>query len=158
MPPSVAAVIAGLFAGAVASYAMSRYQRASAHLFGQDAGDDDPATVKAADTIKRVAKDRPVTRKRRREAGDLVHYATGVTLGVCYALLVLYWPAAAIGFGVVFGIVVALVLDDLVTPAFGWGLWPWATGLATHAYSITAHLVFGLALEGVRRLGMAWLI
>ena len=65
-------------------------------------------------------------------------------------------PAVTIGFGSAFGIATMLVLDDLATPAFGWGPWP---GLepGVHLYSLTSHLVFGLALEGVRRGGTALL-
>ena len=40
-----------------------------------------------------------------------------------------------------------LVLDDLLVPAMGWGPWP---GLepGVHLYSLTSHLVFGVAQAG----------
>ena len=157
MTPLASSIIAGLAAGLVAALAMSLFQQASAHAFGQDGGDDDPATVKAAVSAKEAAVGRPVKPPRREAAGSGVHYATGAALGIAYAVLVLHWPPAATGFGVAFGIAVALVLDDLLVPAFGWGSWPWQTALATHGYSITSHIVFGAVLEGVRRLGLALL-
>lgn len=157
MPPLVVAPIAGLAAGLVASFAMALYQGATASLFGQDKGNDDSATVKAADSAKAAVGARPVTQKRRAEAGGLVHYATGTALGIAYALLVSAWPPAAAGFGIAFGIVVALLLDDLVVPALGWGPAPWATAPATHAYSLSSHIVFGLVLEGIRRGAVALL-
>lgn len=151
MPDVVIAGIAGLIAGLVASGAMSLYQSVAATLFGQDKKKGDPAPVKAADSVSRAVEGRPVAGGRQ-GAGSVVHYATGAALGLLYAILVSAWPDAAIGFGIVFGIVVALVLDDLLVPAFGWGPWPWRTGLATHLYSLTAHAVFGAVLEGARRL------
>ena len=157
MSMTVAAILAGLVAGVVASGIMSLYQAATASLFGQDKQDGDPANVKAADDTSKAATGKPVTQKRRAKAGSLVHYLTGAAIGIFYALLVLYWPAAAIGFGIAFGLAVASVLDDILVPAFGWGPWPWATPLNTHVYGLTAHAVFGVALEGVRRLGV-WLL
>ncbi|MES2754087.1 MAG: DUF1440 domain-containing protein [Pseudomonadota bacterium] len=153
----VAAILAGLVAGLVASAVMSGYQAATAGLFGQDQSNDDPANVKAADDASKATTGKPVTQKRRQQAGSAVHYATGAALGIFYAVLVLYWPLAACLFGVAFGVAVAVVLDDLVVPAFGWGPWPWATPLNTHLYGLTAHAVFGAALEGVRRLGLSLL-
>jgi hypothetical protein len=157
MSPFSTAVAAGLAGGLVASLAMNLYQGAAASLFGQGGSNEDPATVKAADSAKAAAGARPVSQKRRAEAGSLVHYTVGAALGVGYALLVLHWPGATLGFGVAFGLVVALVLDDMVVPAFGWGAWPWQTPLATHAYGLTSHIVFGAVLEGVRRLATGWL-
>ena len=150
--PFLTAAIAGLAAGLAASFAMNLYQGATASLFGADKGNDDPATVKAADSARAAVGARPVAQKRRGEVSGLVHYSVGAVLGIGYALLVPHWPVAAIGFGVAFGLVVALLLDDLLVPAFGWGAWPWQTPLAIHAYSLTSHVVFGAMLEGVRRL------
>lgn len=155
MTPWIAAATAGLAAGLVASLAMNLYQGATASLFAQGESDDDPATVKAADSATIAATGRRVTQKRRGAAGGLVHYALGAGLSIGYALLVTRWPPAAIGFGVAFGLAVALVLDDLLVPAFGWGAWPWQTPLATHAYGLSAHMVFGAVLEGVRRLAFS---
>ena len=145
----------GLVAGVAASGVMSAYQAATAALFGQDEGNDDPANVKAADDVSNAATGTPVTQRHRQPAGSLVHYLTGAALGLGYVLLVAAWPSAAALFGIGFGIATALVLDDVLVPAFGWGPWPWATPLNTHLYSLTAHAVFGVALEGVRRLGLA---
>jgi len=150
MPEIAIAAIAGVVAGLVASAAMNLYQGATASLFGQDKSHDDPATVKAADSVSEAVEGRPITRHRR-ATGNIVHYATGIALGLFYSVLVWAWPEAAIGFGIAFGIVVAIVLDDLLVPAFGWGRWPWRTNLATHLYGLSAHAVFGAVLEGGRR-------
>lgn len=154
MPGLPLVLIAGAAAGLVASFAMNLYQGVAAPAFGADKGSDDPATVKAADSAKRLAGGGPVTQKRRALAGSVVHYGFGVALGVAYAALVAFDPSVAFGFGVGYAIVVALVFDDTLVPAFGWGAWPWKSGLASQAYSLSSHVVFGVVLEGVRRLGV----
>lgn len=152
------AALTGLVAGVAASAVMNGFQRVTARQFGQDPAPDNPANVQAATDIARIVADRGIRPKAdRRRAGTVLHYATGATVGIGYGLLVSWWPPAAALFGVAFGIVLALVLDDLIVPLFGWGDWPWQTDLPTHAYGLTAHAVFGAVLEGVRRLTIALL-
>lgn len=153
MPPFLLAIPIGLVGGLVAAAVMEAFQTLAAPLFGQDGGGGEGATTTAADAASTAATGKTVAKNRRTQAGRLVHYATGAALGLGYALLAATWPPAALGFGVVFGIAVALLLDDLVVPGFGFGPWPWQTPLATHAYGLSAHVVFGAALEGARRLG-----
>lgn len=146
----------GLIAGLVASGVMSAYQAATASLFGQDDSGDDPANVKAASEAKEAATGAPLRGKTvRQRAGSAVHYATGAALGIGYALLVACWPPAACLFGVAYGIAVAIALDYILVPAFGWGPPAWKTPLNTHLYGLTAHAVFGAVLEGVRRLALS---
>ena len=156
MPAWLTAAVVGVAGGLAASFVMNRYQGATAGAFGQDGSADDPATVKAADSASVAVEGRPVTQKHRAAAGSAVHYGTGTALGLGYAFLAESVPAVTIGFGAAFGVATMLVLDDLLTPAMGWGPWP---GLepGTHLYSLTSHLVFGLVLEGVRRGGTALL-
>ncbi len=156
MPAWLTAAAVGIAGGLVASFVMDRYQDASAKAFGQDGGNADPATVKAADTASVAIEGRLVTQKHRAAAGSLVHYGTGTALGLGYAFLAEAAPIVTVGFGTAFGVATMLVLDDLLTPAMGWGPWP---GLepGVHLYSLTSHLVFGVALEGVRRGGLALL-
>lgn len=150
-------VAAGMIAGVAATAAMSVFQTAAAKPFGQEGSDEEPANEKAADSASALATGKPVSAPNKKAAGSLVHYATGTALGVGYALAAARAPAVTRGFGVPFGLGVALVLDDLLVPAFGWGEWPTETGAATHAYGLTSHAVFGAALEGGRRAVMATL-
>lgn len=156
MPDFLAALLIGLAAGIVASGAMEGYQALAAPLFGQDQSGDDSATAKAADEASKATRGVPLPRHRRKPAGRLVHYATGIALGGLYGVLVWCWPPAAIGFGIAFGIAVELVLDEVLVPALGLAPPPWKTPLTTHAYGFTAHIVFAVALEGARRVG--WLL
>ena len=156
MPAWLTAAVVGVAGGLVASFVMDRYQVAAAGAFGQDGGNDDPATVKAADTASEAATGAPVTQKRRASAGSAVHYGTGTALGLAYVYLAEAVPAVTIGFGAAYGVATMLLLDDLVVPAMGWGSWPgWEPG--THLYSLTSHLAFAIALEAARRGGWALL-
>jgi hypothetical protein len=151
MTSLIKTLAAGVAGGLVASLAMDAFQRLAAPVFGQGGSNDDPATVKAADSAKRLVTGDAVTQKHRETAGTLVHYASGVALGVGYALAARRWPQTTAGFGLAYGIGVATLLDDAAVPTFGWGPAPTDTPPATHAYGLASHAVFGLALEGTRR-------
>ena len=83
------------------------------------------------------------------------HYLTGLVLGLGYALVATHWPPITWGFGIAFGIATMIVLDYVAVPLLRLGPAAWKTPLATHLYSLTSHIVFGVVLEGVRRGGMA---
>ncbi len=148
------AIGVGVVGGLVASLAMNRFQAVAAGAFGQKGSNDDPATVKAADTLARMATGEPLTQKYRETSGVIVHYATGAVLGGLYGALAHERPEATLGLGAPYGLATMLTVDDLAVPAFGWGAAPQNTPPATHAYSAASHLVFGMVLEGVRRLTM----
>ena len=152
-------VAAGVVGGIAATAATSLYQATVAGAFGQalsEGGSDaKPANEQAADSASEAVTGAPVSPARKGAVGSLVHYATGVSLGVGYAALVARQPRAAAAFGVPFGLAVALILDDLLVPAFGWGAWPRDTPANTHAYGLTTHAVFGAVLDGGRRLTLA---
>lgn len=151
MTALIKTIAAGIAGGLVASLAMDVFQRVAAPAFGQGGSNDDPATVKAADSAKRRVTGDAVTQKHRETAGTMVHYVTGAALGAGYALAARCWPQTTAGFGLAYGVTIATVLDDAAVPAFGWGPSPMETPASTHAYGLASHAVFGLALEGTRR-------
>ncbi|MFD1034771.1 DUF1440 domain-containing protein [Sphingomonas hankookensis] len=151
-PRPVLGLFAGIAAGVIASAAMAAFQSIAAKPFGQDQSDDDPATVKAADKVAIATTGQQVPDAYRAPAGQAVHYLTGAALGGLYGVLTEYRPGAAAGFGSVYGVATSLLLDEATVPAVGLGSAPWDTDAATHAYGATAHLVFGVALEGARSL------
>ena len=51
-----------------------------------------------------------------------------------------------------FGTAVWLGADEVAVPAFGLAGPPWEHPASVHARALTAHLVYGVATEGVRRL------
>ena len=146
------AIGVGVVGGLVASLAMNQFQALAAGAFGQGGSNDDPSTIKAADTLAMATTGEPVTQKYREVAGSVVHYATGAVLGGLYGALTHERPEAALGLGVPFGLATMLVVDDVAVQAFGWGPAPQDTPVATHGYSAASHAVFGLVVECVRRL------
>lgn len=147
--------VAGIVAGVAATAATTLYQLAAAPAFGMGDSDADPANVQAAQDASVAVTGDPLPPPRKDAAGSAVHYATGTALGIGYAAAAAAVPRVTAGFGVPFGLAVAVVLDDLLVPAFGWGAWPTDTDAATHAYGLTTHAVFGAVLEGGRQLTLA---
>ena len=153
----VKGALAGAAAGLLASFVMNQFQTAwstaEEHIAPSDdeEGDEDPATVKAADSAARAATGRPLPEGAKASAGQAVHYATGALLGAIYGALAEVFPKITAGFGAAYGTAVNLVLDEAVVPALGLGPSPFKTPLKTHAYGAASHSVFGVALELGRR-------
>lgn len=55
------------------------------------------------------------------------------------------------GYGSVFGIATATLLDEAAVPAVGLGKAPWKADLKTTIYGHASHIVFGGVVELVRR-------
>ncbi|MFS2111317.1 DUF1440 domain-containing protein [Sphingomonas sp. Sphisp140] len=152
-PRPLLGLLAGVAAGLVASAAMAAVQAQAKKLLPDEGGDEDPATVKAADAASEAFLDAPVPDEYREQAGQAVHYITGAVLGGIYGVITEYKPEASAGFGSAYGIATSALLDEVAVPAAGLAPAPDETPLATHAYGAASHLVYGLVLEGVR-----WLI
>jgi putative membrane protein len=90
-------------------------------------------------------------REKKEIAGAVVHYAFGVATGGLYGSIAELKPATTAGAGLPFGAAVWLVADEITVPALGLSKPPTEYPLSTHAYSIAAHLVYGLTTEIVRR-------
>ena len=154
----VKGALAGAAAGLLASFIMNQFQTAwttaEKQLSEGDAeegGDDEPATVRAADQAARAATGKPLPEAVRKPAGQAVHYATGTLLGGIYGALAEVFPVVTSGFGAAYGTVVNLVLDEGIVPALGLGPSPFQTPIKTHVYGAASHSVFGVALELGRR-------
>ncbi len=143
------AAVVGVLAGLAAGAAMNAAQAASSQ---GGASDDEPATTKAADRLWRVATGVPLPDAWRDAADPVVHYATSAILGLGYAVAAETWAPITRGGGSVFGFATAVLLDEGAVSALGLGPSPLDTPLATHAYAIASHLVFGFTLEAGRRL------
>lgn len=144
---------AGIAAGLIASAAMAAFQSQAQKLLPDEGGDEDPATLKAADAASEAVMGDPVPEPFRDQAGTAVHYVVGGVLGGIYGVLAEYRPEARSGFGSAYGIATAALLDEAAAPALGLAPAPTDTPAATHAYGAASHLVYGWVLEGVR-----WLI
>lgn len=145
--------LAGLVAGAAASFVMDAFQAASAALSSSD--DDDaqpePATQKAADGIARTLTGDALAAADKPLAGQAIHYALGIGLGIAYGIAAEFRPRVTAGYGTAFGLGTATLLDETAVPAMGLGEAPWNAGLTSNLYSYASHLVFGSTTELVRR-------
>ncbi|MDP8916164.1 MAG: DUF1440 domain-containing protein [Pseudomonadota bacterium] len=150
--------VAGALAGLAASYVMEQFQawwseqEAQKSEAGSSDDASDPSTVKAADKVSMAVTGHPVPPALRDSAGDAVHYTTGAGVGAVYGALAEIAPGTTFGFGAAYGAAVALGLDETIVPALGLGKGPGETPPSEHAYGLASHLVYGLALEGSRRI------
>jgi putative membrane protein len=163
---------AGLAAGLAASWAMTQFL----HLYGKlseiheekeepqhsvnrgkqesaqqkEQGDD--ATVKAADKLSRGLFHHALSQEEKKVAGPAVHYGFGALTGVAYGALAEIAPDVTRGVGAPFGTAVWLGADEVAVPALGLSGPPWEHPASVHARAFAAHLVYGVATEGVRKL------
>ena len=146
---------AGLAGGLVASVVMEAFQALAGPLLsrtqGGSQGGSEPATVRAAEAASKGVLGRRLSEGEKAWAGPAVHYATGIALGGAYGVAAAVEPRVTAGAGLPFGAAVAAVLDEGAVPALGLSGPPWRSPLATHAYGLASHLVFGLTAEAVRR-------
>lgn len=143
-------LMAGIAAGLVASAAMAAFQAAAQPLVPES--DEDPSTVKAADAVSKATTGAKVPAPYREPAGQMVHYIAGAVMGGIYGVLTEYRPEASTGFGSAYGIATSTLLDEAAVPALDLGPTPDEARVESHIYGVAAHLVYGIVLEGVRRL------
>ncbi|WP_137898857.1 DUF1440 domain-containing protein [Sphingomonas sp. 2SG] len=144
-------IVAGAIAGAVASFAMDRFQAATSSLLPSNGSDDEPATEQAADAVAKAATGHEVPDAAKPLAGQSVHYALGIGLGIAYGIAAEFRPSVTTGYGTAFGLGTATLLDEAAVPAVGLGDAPWKAPLSTTLYAYASHLVFGGTAEIVRR-------
>jgi uncharacterized membrane protein YagU involved in acid resistance len=162
-------ILVGLVAGLAASWTMDRFQdiwiavtpsndpgedanlSARNHPTEDEAGADD-ATVKAATALSEGLFEHKLTSGEKKIAGPVVHYFVGATSGIVYGLASEVLPEVTAGFGLPYGTVFWLVVDEGAVSLLRLSKPPTAYPLSTHIYALASHLVFGATAEGVRRL------
>jgi putative membrane protein len=161
--------LAGALGGIAGSWAMVRFN----HMVGgsdEDGGShghrrrhaspndtdgtisDEPASSQTASRASEALRGRPLDERERQQAGPWFHYAFGALAGALYGAVAERQPAAAAGAGVPFGAAVWLAADEIGLPAAGLARNPATYPLSRHAAALGTHIVFGLTVEGVRRL------
>jgi uncharacterized membrane protein YagU involved in acid resistance len=168
-PDPFKGAIAGLIGGLAASWVMSRFQyavpsEAFAKVFGEDVERDEddgeqsePGTVKAASAISETVLDHELEEDEKEWAGEVAHYAMGGVSATIYGVAAELVPEITRDGGLLFGTTVWLLADETMIPAVGLSDAPWQYPASTHAYSLSSHLVYGLATEITRRLVRRWL-
>ena len=147
--------IAGAAGGLAASWVMTRFQFLLAHALGHTDphdGQEKDATVKTAQRISSKLWDHTLSPEEEKKAGPLVHYAYGTGLGALYGGLAEKYKASKTGFGSAYGAAAWALGDEIAVPVLRLGTKPTETPLNQQFQMLAAHLVYGITLEGVRRL------
>ena len=153
-------LVAGALAGVAASWVMERFQEQwllREGNAGQTPGNigalgEEPATMRAADAVAETLTGHPVPAARREIAGEAMHYVTGAGIGAVYGLLAEIAPGPTLALGAGYGVAVALGVDEALVPALGLTKPARQVRPSEHAYNLASHVVYGVALEGARRI------
>lgn len=148
-------LIAGAIGGLAASWTMPRFQFLLAHVSGHSdphEGQEEDATVTTARKLSLAVRGCELSPEAKNAAGPFVHYAYGTGLGAVYGGLAQKYKTSTSGFGSAFGAAAWALGDEVAVPVLGLGRKPGATPVSQHVQALAAHLVYGVTLEGVRRL------
>lgn len=104
-----------------------------------------------ADRVAVALGHRGLTVPQRVRVQRVLHYGFGAGLGVTYCVAASRWPAASRGRGAFAGLAIYVSTHGSVLPALGIQLPPWRLAPAAVVWESTSHVVFGTALEAVRR-------
>ena len=113
---------------------------------------DEPASMKAASNLAEAVTGRPLGERGKAIGGPIAHHAFGAGAGALYGALAARLPEATWGAGLPYGALVWLAGAEIGVPAAGLSRSPASYPSSRHLASFATHLVFGLTLEGVRRL------
>jgi hypothetical protein len=166
-----AGLVAGAIGGLVASWVMNVFMEKAgpgiehfAHeLDGsaqeqpqQQPHDDAPkedATMKTADAVvSTVTGGRHLSLEGKQKGGPIVHYAFGALMGAIYGASAEYSSKARAGFGTAFATALFAGADLWAVPTLRLSDSSSDAPVSSLASPFSAHLVYGVTTEGVRRL------
>ena len=150
-------VIAGAIGGLTASWVMTQFQSLVARAAGKSdphEGEEEDATVKTAQKVSSALLHHELSEQEKKTAGPIVHYAYGTGIGALYGGLAQRLKTTTSGFGSSYGAAVWAFGDEVAIPVLGLGKKPAETPASQHFQYLAAHLVYGVTLEGVRRLAL----
>lgn len=168
-------LIAGAVGGLVASWVMNVFMaqagetvtHAAQHLDGtahqqqpssegNETNNDEPkidATMKTADAVvSTVTGGRHLSLEGRQKGGPVVHYAFGGLMGALYGAAAEYAPSTRAGFGTVFASALFTGADLVAVPALNLSGSSKDSPVSSLASPFSAHIVYGVTTEAVRRL------
>lgn len=152
--------MAGVAGGLAGSWAMNQFQsliappKPTGSQQETDEQEAEDATMKVADSITQAVAHRALSKDEKKKAGPLVHYLFGAGIGALYGGAAARYRPTAAGFGTAYGTAAWALGDEVAIPALKLGARPADTPLSQHLQALAAHLVYGVTLEGVRRVGM----
>jgi putative membrane protein len=112
-----------------------------------------PQNMPPAVLVRRVAvaAGHPLTTDQRLRAQNVIHYVFGAGLGVLYSVAASRWPAVRSGRGASAGLAIYAGTHGSLLPVLGIQRPPWRLAPAAVVWELTSHVLFGAALETVRR-------
>lgn len=108
-------------------------------------GGKDPASAAAVRLAE--ATGTPLTTVSEGQAATAIHYALGVVPGALYGALRHRLPGSGSGRGLVYGLALFLLNDEVLGPALGLAVPPGDYPWQAHARGLAAHLVLGVATD-----------
>ena len=154
---SVAAdLLKGAIAGAIGVWVMDRvdwfmfrHEDPAARRRTRDVrpGGRDPAHVIAGEAARLMGVE--LSSPRQNPAGLGVHYSLGIMPGALYGTLRDRVPGLGAGRGLLYGLGMFVVEDELINPALGVAAGPRRYPWQAHARGLVAHLVLGFVTDGV---------
>jgi Protein of unknown function (DUF1440) len=110
-----------------------------------------PPTMIAAAALAAGLGQHPLTTREQRRVGQVLHYSMGTVTGALYGALAEKVPIVTTALGVLFGVAVWLLADEIAVPALGLSKPPAHQDLSTHTYALASHSIYGLTTELARR-------
>ena len=142
--------------GLAASWIMTQFQSSLSRILEGDPdphkGEGEDATVKTANKISSEVFNHELSAEEKKTAGPLVHYLYGSGIGAVYGGLSQKFEPTKAGFGSAYGAAAWALGDEIAVPALGLGKTPAETPVSRQFQMLAAHIVYGITLEGVRRL------
>lgn len=179
---AVKGLVAGAIGGLVASWVMNvfmeslgpKIQQAASHLDGSDKAqqssssqqgaqqEDQPkedATMKTADAVvSTVTGGRHLSFEQKQKGGPVVHYAFGALMGGLYGVAAEYSELTTAGFGTAFAGALFAGADLWAVPKLGLSGSSGDAPVSSLATPFSAHVVYGMTTEAVRRMVRAGLL
>ena len=158
-PDLLRGMAAGLIGGLVGGWTMNQFQAVESKVRENCSGtsgqeqksESDDATTKTAAWLLDSLAGIELSKKQRKTAGPIVHYAFGAAMGALYGGLMEYKRRSSPADGAMWGTALFVGADELTVPALGLSEPPTKYPLSVHASALTAHLLYGLTTELVRR-------
>lgn len=161
----VRGVLAGVAGGLFASWVMNLWSEGPGAALTQkletaeekkqiaDQSDGEDATMKTADLLYSTAEGgQHLTHAQREAAGPFVHYGYGALVGGLYGGLAEYSSVVRSGFGTTFATALFVGGDLMAVPALHLSKPLNAYPASSYANPLTAHLVYGVTTELLRRI------
>ena len=145
-------LLAGAVGGLIACFAMSQFHSFFQKVESSTEDKQEDSTVKTASAISQRIFHHELTPQQKTVAGPAVHYGFGASIATFYGAAVEVLPVLRTGWGMPFGVAVWLGAHVITVPALGLSEPVTRSTPLREAVEFGAHLVYGVVVEGVRRL------